>query len=119
MALLRLDRKEIGGHDLEFALSFCSSIRNDHESNATFTFGVLSHIYMHALQGALLLVLFNVSHAVEHLLTDKAQGSLASLLEKAPQTATLLQVSVRKSQATLCPLHSLADILCKHCVKDE
>ena len=44
-------------------------------------------------QGALLLVLFNVSHAVEHLLTDKAQGNLASLLRKAPQTATILQAS--------------------------
>ena len=46
-----------------------------------------------APQGALLLVLFNVSHAVEHLLTDKAQGNLASLLEKAPQTATLVQAT--------------------------
>ena len=45
------------------------------------------------LQGALLLVLFNVSHAVEHLLTDRAQGNLASLLEKAPQTATVLQAT--------------------------
>lgn len=44
-------------------------------------------------QGALLLVLFNVSHAVEHLLTDKAQGNLASLLQKAPQTATILQAT--------------------------
>ncbi len=44
-------------------------------------------------QGALLLVLFNVSHAVEHLLTDKAQGNLASLLQKAPQTATILQTA--------------------------
>ena len=40
-----------------------------------------------------MLVLFNVSHAVEHLLTDKAQGNLASLLEKAPQTATILQAT--------------------------
>lgn len=46
-----------------------------------------------APQGALLLVLFNVSHAVEHLLTDKAQGNLASLLEKAPQTATIVQAT--------------------------
>ena len=28
-----------------------------------------------------------------HLLTDKAQGNLASLLEKAPQTATILQAT--------------------------
>ena len=48
---------------------------------------------VYALQGALLLVLFNVSHAVEHLLIDKAQGNLASLLEKAPQTATILQAT--------------------------
>lgn len=50
-------------------------------------------MYVTLLQGALLLVLFNVSHAVEHLLTDRAQGNLASLLEKAPQTATLLQAT--------------------------
>lgn len=50
-------------------------------------------MYVTLLQGALLLVLFNVSHAVEHLLTDRAQGNLASLLEKAPQTATVLQAT--------------------------
>ena len=38
-------------------------------------------------------MLFNVSHAVEHLLTDRAQGNLASLLEKAPQTATVLETT--------------------------
>ena len=38
-------------------------------------------------------MLFNVSHAVEHLLTDRAQGNLASLLEKAPQTAIVLQAT--------------------------
>lgn len=41
-------------------------------------------------QGALLLVLFNASHALEHALTERAQGSLTSLLESAPQTAALV-----------------------------
>jgi cation transport ATPase len=43
-----------------------------------------------AAQGALLLVLFNVSHALEHALTERAQGDLAGLLERAPQTAALV-----------------------------
>jgi cation transport ATPase len=43
-------------------------------------------------QGAWLLVLFNVSHAVEHHVTEAAQGGLKDLLERAPQTAALIDV---------------------------
>lgn len=42
------------------------------------------------LQGALLLVLFQTSHALEHLLTAKAQGNLAALYDAMPKEATLV-----------------------------
>ena len=50
-------------------------------------------IWLLLRQGALLLVLFQLSHALEESLTAKASGSLASLLERAPQTATLIDFS--------------------------
>ena len=43
-------------------------------------------------QGALLLVLFQGSHAVEHALTARAAGSLAALFQGIPQTATVLEM---------------------------
>eukprot|EP00889_Picochlorum_renovo_P000499 jgi/Picre1/27529/NNA_000496.t1 len=42
------------------------------------------------LEGALLLVLFQTSHAVEHMLTDKARGSLKALFESVPDHADLI-----------------------------
>lgn len=42
----------------------------------------------HALEGALLLVLFQTSHFLEHALTGCAQGSLAALRALAPSVAT-------------------------------
>lgn len=44
------------------------------------------------LEGALLLVLFQTSHAVEHMLTDRAQGSLEALFDSIPDHADLLQM---------------------------
>lgn len=44
----------------------------------------------HALEGALLLVLFQTSHVVEHLLTDRAQGNLAALYDAMPKEAVLV-----------------------------
>ena len=37
-------------------------------------------------------MLFNVSHALEHALTERAQGDLAGLLAAAPQTASLVRL---------------------------
>lgn len=42
------------------------------------------------LEGALLLVLFQSSHAVEHLLTNRAQGSLKSLYSAMPEHANVV-----------------------------
>lgn len=44
------------------------------------------------MQGALLLVLFQVSHVLEHKLTHQAQGNLQSLFDAAPEHATLVQL---------------------------
>jgi Cd2+/Zn2+-exporting ATPase len=44
------------------------------------------------LEGALLLVLFQTSHAVEHLLTDKAQGNLQALYDAVPDHADVVQL---------------------------
>ncbi len=44
------------------------------------------------LQGALLLVLFQTSHVVEHFLTDRAQGSLSALFDSIPKSATLVEM---------------------------
>jgi heavy metal translocating P-type ATPase len=44
------------------------------------------------LEGALLLVLFQTSHALEHLLTAKAQGNLQALYDAVPDHATIVQV---------------------------
>jgi cation transport ATPase len=43
-------------------------------------------------QGALLLVLFQVSHTVEHSLTDRATGSLQTLFDSIPDSATLVEL---------------------------
>ena len=42
------------------------------------------------LEGALLLVLFQTSHAVEHMLTEKAQGSLKALFDSVPDHADVV-----------------------------
>ena len=44
------------------------------------------------MQGALLLVLFHVSHTVEHRLTDRAMGNLSALFDSIPQKAVLVQL---------------------------
>ena len=44
------------------------------------------------LEGALLLVLFQTSHAVEHMLTDKAQGSLKTLFDSIPDHADIIEL---------------------------
>ena len=53
----------------------------------------LSSSLLHcSLQGALLLVLFQTSHTLEHLLTHRAQGNLAELYDTIPTSAVLVQV---------------------------
>ena len=42
---------------------------------------LLGHLRICAVQGALLLVLFQVSHTVEHMLTSRATGDLRALFE--------------------------------------
>ena len=44
------------------------------------------------LEGALLLVLFQTSHTVEHMLTEKAQGSLKTLFDSIPDHADVVQL---------------------------
>ncbi len=44
------------------------------------------------MQGALLLVLFQGSHMVEHVLTHRAQGDLRSLFNRVPDTAVLVDM---------------------------
>lgn len=46
-----------------------------------------------AAQGALLLVLFQTSHVVEHRLTERAQGNLAALYDTMPKAAVLVQLA--------------------------
>lgn len=45
------------------------------------------------LEGALLLVLFQTSHAVEHMLTEKAQGSLKTLFDSVPDHADVIEMN--------------------------
>lgn len=45
------------------------------------------------LEGALLLVLFQTSHAVEHMLTEKAQGSLRTLFDSVPDHADVITMN--------------------------
>lgn len=51
-----------------------------------------------SLQGAWLLVLFDASHAIEHNVTRRAQGSMASLQES-PQSAWLMATAPDGSPA--------------------
>lgn len=44
------------------------------------------------VQGALLLVLFQVSHTVEHVLTKRAQGNLKNLFDRVPDEAVLVEL---------------------------
>lgn len=44
------------------------------------------------MQGALLLLLFRVSHLLEDRLTEKAAGSLERLFDSVPDTASLVEV---------------------------
>lgn len=43
------------------------------------------------IEGALLLVLFSISHAMEHAVTDKAKSSISSLTKLSPTTASVIQ----------------------------
>ena len=43
-----------------------------------------------AVQGALLLALFTISHTLEHYLTERAQGDMSSLFSQVPKQATLI-----------------------------
>lgn len=52
------------------------------------------------LEGALLLVLFQTSHALEHALADKARGNLQALYNAVPDTATIIDVAEEQAQAT-------------------
>ena len=51
------------------------------------------------LQGALLLVLFQVSHTVEHVLTERARGNLRSLFDRIPDRAVVVQLDDQGSPA--------------------
>lgn len=53
-------------------------------------------IVSHA-QGALLMVLFEGSHVLEHKLTDQAQGNLQALFDATPEHATLVDLNSDKS----------------------
>lgn len=45
------------------------------------------------MQGALLLVLFEGSHVLEHKLTGEAQGNLQALFDATPEHATLVELN--------------------------
>lgn len=47
---------------------------------------------MLVLQGALLMVLFEGSHVLEHKLTDQAQGNLQALFDATPEHAVLVEL---------------------------
>ena len=57
-----------------------------------------------SLQGALLMVLFQVSHTVEHRLTERASGNLWSLMGSMPQGAHKLEVD-QEGRPDLSSLH--------------
>ena len=44
------------------------------------------------MQGALLLVLFQASHTIEHKLTEQAQGNMEILVSQVPETASVVQL---------------------------
>ena len=48
-------------------------------------------------QGALLMVLFEGSHVLEHKLTDQAQGNLQALFDATPEHAVLVELNADKS----------------------
>ena len=56
----------------------------------------VAHILLY-IQGALLMVLFESSHVLEHKLTDQAQGNLQALFDATPEHATLVQLKPDKS----------------------
>lgn len=45
------------------------------------------------VQGALLMVLFEGSHVLEHKLTGEAQGNLQALFDATPEHATLVELN--------------------------
>ncbi len=45
------------------------------------------------MQGALLMVLFEGSHVLEHKLTDQAQGNLQALFDATPESAVLVELN--------------------------
>lgn len=62
------------------------------------------------LEGALLLVLFQTSHAVEHMLTAKAQGSLKTLFDSIPDHADVIKLKELDGSPDL---STLAHVDCK------
>lgn len=66
---------------------------------------ILGHAYTQStpddtvmyVQGALLMVLFEGSHVLEHRLTDQAQGNLQALFDATPEHATLVELKPDKS----------------------
>jgi heavy metal translocating P-type ATPase len=69
------------------------------------------------LEGALLLVLFQTSHAVEHLLTAKAQGNLQALYDAIPDHADIVQLDavgaplIESAQRVIATQVALGDIM--------
>ena len=61
-------------------------------------------------QGALLLVLFRVAHAVEHTLTHQARGNLTALVAGMPTTALLVAINADTHHPDV---HSAREVLAK------
>ncbi|KAK9826478.1 hypothetical protein WJX81_003446 [Elliptochloris bilobata] len=61
-----------------------------------------------ALEGALLLVLFHTSHAVEHALTARARGGLGDLAARVPDAATVLDAPTAGAEPDLATARSVA-----------
>jgi len=59
-------------------------------------------------QGALLLVLFHTSHAVEHALTARARGGLGSLAAQVPAVATVVDAPPGGGEPDLATARTLA-----------
>ncbi|KAK9804935.1 hypothetical protein WJX73_000710 [Symbiochloris irregularis] len=61
------------------------------DTHVLMSLAVLGTLSMgHAGEGALLLALFTISHTLEHVLTERAQGDLSSLFDQVPSHATLV-----------------------------
>lgn len=71
------------------------------------TCSIISDVLVLCMQGAWLLVLFNLSHAIEHNVTQRAQGSMATL-DQGPQGAWRVPTNPDGSPASGAPqrIHS-------------